>query len=307
MNDIVTIVTPSYNQGQFIEETINSVLSQEGDFFIQYIIADGGSTDNSVEIIKKYEKLLKEKKYPVRCKGIEYIWWSRKDRGQADAINQGFKLAKGDIIGWLNSDDVYFTKEVISEVIKCFNQLPGVDVIYGNNILINENNLIMKVHCTPKKFSYVRLLRSDFIIQPATFFQSRVIKKYELDISLSCVMDYEFWLKIGREFKFLHLDRLLACERRHGNMKTIVKDKEMKEENLRVKRKYGYFACNKCKFMTVIDKVELISLKLKGIPLILKLYTKKGENAKKFAFNARYDNVFRAIFRQIFNVKGVWY
>jgi len=138
MNDIVTIVTPSYNQGQFIEETINSVLSQEGDFFIQYIIADGGSTDNSVEIIKKYEKLLKEKKYPVRCKGIEYIWWSRKDRGQSHAINQGFKIAKGDILAWINSDD-YYEPGAFDYIFDMFRKHPHIDMIYGDCYFILGN------------------------------------------------------------------------------------------------------------------------------------------------------------------------
>src|SRR3972149_7029872 len=108
MNDAtVTIVTPSFNQGRFIGETIESVISQEGDFLLEYLIMDGGSTDNSVEVIKKYEDLLKGGGWPVRCRGIEYRWVSVKDNGQADAINKGFMASKGETLAWLNSDDVY--------------------------------------------------------------------------------------------------------------------------------------------------------------------------------------------------------
>src|SRR5208282_2106780 len=91
----ISIVTPSFDQGQYIEEAIKSVISQEGDFFIDYIVVDGGSTDNSAEIAKKYGTLLDVGKWPVRCRGIRYRWISEKDRGQSDAINKGFRVAEG--------------------------------------------------------------------------------------------------------------------------------------------------------------------------------------------------------------------
>src|SRR5574340_1418719 len=104
---VITVVTPSFNQGRFIDETIRSVISQEGDFYLEYLIMDGGSTDETVDIIKKYDRLIKEGKWPVKCRGIEYRWVSEKDNGQADAVNKGFKIARGEILGWLNSDDTY--------------------------------------------------------------------------------------------------------------------------------------------------------------------------------------------------------
>src|SRR4030065_830719 len=102
---LVSVVTPSYNQGRYIEETIKSVLSQEGDFRIEYLIMDGGSTDNSVEVIKKYDRLLKEGRWPVKCLGITYSWTSEKDKGQTDAINKGFAGCTGEILNWINRDD----------------------------------------------------------------------------------------------------------------------------------------------------------------------------------------------------------
>src|SRR4030065_468365 len=102
---LVSIVTPSYNQGKFIAETIESVLSQEGDFYIDYIIMDGGSADNSLEIINKYDQLLKKGRWSVKSRGIKYSFTSKKDKGQSDALKIGFSQAAGEILCWINSDD----------------------------------------------------------------------------------------------------------------------------------------------------------------------------------------------------------
>lgn len=104
---LISIVTPSYNHGEFIEETIKSVISQEGDFYLEYFIMDGGSTDNSVEIIKKYDGLLKKGQWPVNCQGITFDWVSEADDGQSDALNKGFAKSTGEVMAYLNSDDKY--------------------------------------------------------------------------------------------------------------------------------------------------------------------------------------------------------
>ena len=220
MNDIVTIVTPSYNQGQFIEETINSVLSQEGDFFIQYIIADGGSTDNSVEIIKKYEKLLKEEKYPVRCKGIEYIWWSRKDRGQSHAINQGFKIAKGDILAWINSDD-YYEPGAFDFVLKKFKENPEVDFIYGDVYIVDQNKK-RKELSRSKQGGFDSFFAEKYTIhQPSTFYTKRIIEKVGLlDENLHYFMDRDLWFRILKITKSLYFQKPLSNFRIWENSKT---------------------------------------------------------------------------------------
>jgi glycosyltransferase involved in cell wall biosynthesis len=119
--DIITIVTPSYNQGEFIEETIQSVLLRKGNFYLDYILMDGGSSDSSLEIIKKYGKLL-AKNCQIReyagsqwhnCLAIGCRWQSQTDNGQVDALKKGFRIAKGDIYGWLNSDDIYVNPGVL--------------------------------------------------------------------------------------------------------------------------------------------------------------------------------------------------
>lgn len=104
---IISVITPSYNQGQYIEETILSVISQEGDFQIDYLIMDGGSTDGTVEVIRKYAEMIDKNAYPHRCRGVALRWVSEKDKGQTDAINKGIRQSKGSILTYINSDDAF--------------------------------------------------------------------------------------------------------------------------------------------------------------------------------------------------------
>ena len=125
----ISIVTPSYNQAEFLEKTILSILNQNYPN-LEYIIIDGVSTDGSVEIIKKYERYLA-------------YWISERDNGQADAINKGFKIATGDFIAWQNSDDVYLPGSFF-KVIEKFEKYPNPDIVFGNVYLINESDEILK-------------------------------------------------------------------------------------------------------------------------------------------------------------------
>ncbi|MDO8427110.1 MAG: glycosyltransferase family 2 protein, partial [Deltaproteobacteria bacterium] len=169
---IVSIVTPSFNQGRFVEETIKSVISQEGDFHIEYLIMDGGSTDDSVEVIKKYGRLLKEGKWPVRCRGIEYKWVSEKDKGQADAVNKGFSASKGEMLGWLNSDDTYLPG-AIEKAVRFFNEHKDVMMLYGEGYHIKESGEVIQRYYT-EPFDKKRLAEVCFICQPAVFLRRRV-------------------------------------------------------------------------------------------------------------------------------------
>lgn len=229
-----SIITPSYNQGRFIEETIQSVLSQEGDFYIDYIIMDGGSTDNSVEIIKKYEQLLKEGKWPIKCRGIECRWASEKDRGQSDAINKGFKMARGEIIAWLNSDDTYMPGAV-GKVVDFFNSHSCVGMVYGKTYYIDETSDVIGKYPT-EPFDYERLAQFTFITQSSTFIKKEnYFNVGGLNLDLHYAMDYDLWIRIAKIRKVEYLPTFLSTYRLHKESKTVSDEHALKfqDEQLR--------------------------------------------------------------------------
>jgi glycosyltransferase involved in cell wall biosynthesis len=205
---LVSIVTPSYNQGQFLEETILSVLNQDYPN-IEYIIMDGGSTDGSVDIIRKYEDRLA-------------YWVSEPDKGQADAINKGWAMASGDILAWLNSDDLYVPGAVRFAAI-WLNEHSETGVMYGDLQCIDEFGNPLYMFPT-KPFNYMDLLYRCFIPQPSTFMRSNVIDKTgPLDANLHMGLDYDLWLRAGLVTKLEYVPKLLSKFRIHQNMKGLTK------------------------------------------------------------------------------------
>ena len=181
MPPVISIITPSYNQGEFIERTIQSVISQNI-ISLEHLIVDGGSTDNTLKVLRQYDN--------------QISWISEKDDGQTDAINKGIIMTQGEIIGWLNSDDIYFA-DTVSSVIEYFEAHPHVDVVYGNAHHIGRNDEYIDNYPT-EKWSYARLMDACFICQPALFFRRRCVKKCGmLDRKLEYCMDYEYWLRLG--------------------------------------------------------------------------------------------------------------
>jgi glycosyltransferase involved in cell wall biosynthesis len=270
INKIITIATPSFNQGEFLSRTIESIWSQEGGFYIQHIIADGGSTDNSVDVIKKYDKLLKEDDYPIKCKGIELIWWSKKDKGQADALNKCFEKAKGNILGWLNSDDTYCSNKSLYYVFETFKNKKA-DLVTGNAYYIDEEDNIK----FPSRFiknikerfldksDLKNLLQFDYIPQPSTFFSSRIYSKIKIDNSWYYSMDWDFWVKVLKNgYNSYKTNRFIGNLRNHKNAKTVLRYISFYQEKLVFYKKYQVWGLNRiyCYFMIIDDKIGEIPI-----------------------------------------------
>ena len=203
----ISIVTPSLNQGKFIEETIRSVLLQGYPDF-EYIIIDGGSTDESVDVIKKYERWLS-------------YWISEPDKGQSSGINKGFKRSTGAIGAWINSDDLYEPR-VFHKVAKAFCQREDLVLLYGDCKNIDEIGKVFSISRS-RAYDRNRLIRCwpNFIPQPTAFFLCSAFKRLGgLDTSLQFAMDYDFWIRLGTEGPGLYLPLQIACFRVHENSKT---------------------------------------------------------------------------------------
>lgn len=222
---LVSIITPSFNQSRYIEATIKSVLTQDYPR-IEYIVVDGGSTDGTVDIIRKHE-------------GEISSWVSEKDKGQTDAINKGFARATGEILAWINSDDTYEPGAVASAV-NYLLEHPEVGMVYGDCNFINEDgNVIGKFNAAQTDH---RLIRQGYvhIPQQTMFFRADLWKQVgPLDPSFYFAMDYDLWTRISARTEIKYVPQTWANFRLHTSGKTIMADDRCWPEMIRVHYRDG--------------------------------------------------------------------
>lgn len=221
----VSIVTPSFNQAPFLEATIQSVLSQDYPN-LEYIIIDGGSTDGSVEIIRKYQDRLA-------------YWVSEPDKGQTDAINKGFNLATGDILAWLNSDDTY-EPGAVSKAVAALDAHMDAGMVYGDANFINAEGRV--IGRFPAAQTDHRRLRQGYvhIPQQAAFFRAEYWHQVApLDSSFFFAMDYDLWVRLSALAPLVYLPDVWANFRMHGDAKSIAADDRCWPEMLKVHRRLG--------------------------------------------------------------------
>lgn len=223
----VTVVTPSYNQGRFIRETINSVLSQDYPA-IEYMVIDGGSTDDTVSILKSY--------------GGKVSWISEPDRGQSEAINKGWKRTNGEILAWLNSDDIYLPG-AISTAVTYLQSHPDVALVYGDGFHISEEGQALG-RFPSEPFLKDRLKETCFIAQPAAFVRRSVIEQVGfVQDSLRYCMDYDLWIRISKRYRLQYVPVPMASIRLHKDCKTVKNRAATYAETVRMlKSNYGYAA-----------------------------------------------------------------
>jgi glycosyltransferase involved in cell wall biosynthesis len=219
---LVSVVTPSFNQGRFIRETIESVLGQ-GYPNIEYLIMDGDSTDDTVKILQEY--------------GDRLTWVSEPDRGQADAINRGWRRARGQVLAYLNSDDTYLP-DAVERAVACLEKHPEAGAVYGEGYHVEEAGTILERYPT-EPFSMARLEETCFICQPTVFLRREIVERVGyLDESLQYCMDYDLWIRIAQVARFVHTPYLLANTRLHADTKTVGQAARAHAEILRMIRRH---------------------------------------------------------------------
>ncbi len=240
---LVSIVTPSFNQARYLEATIQSVLSQTYPR-LEYIIVDGGSTDSSVDIIKKYvldsSDLPLDQKQASGLQKHKITWWvSEKDKGQTDALNKGFARANGDILAWLNSDDTYEPNAIWS-VVKFMQPNPEIGLLYGDANYINEEGRVIGKF--PAAQTGLKRLREGYvhIPQQASFFRGKLWREVgPLDPSFYFAMDYDLWVRLATRSQVKYVPQTWANFRLHTAGKTIAADDRCWPEMVRVHYRDG--------------------------------------------------------------------
>lgn len=219
---LVSIVTPSLNQGPFVEQAIESVLEQDYPR-IEHIVVDGGSTDETLDVLRRYPQL---------------TWVSEPDGGQAHAINKGFRMASGDVFGWLNADDFYLPGAV-SAVVAALRET-GAALVHGGWRKVDEQGRRLR-DVSPVTFDYrLQLEVRNAVAQPGSFFTREAFEAVGgVDERYRYALDYELWLKLGARYRVAHVERVLAAYRYHPASKTVDEPQGFWPETWRAAREHG--------------------------------------------------------------------
>lgn len=220
---LVSVLTPSFNQAQWLVENLRSVAGQTYPN-VEHVVMDGGSTDASRAVLEAADP-------PV-------IWRSEPDGGQPDALNKAFALSRGEIIGWVNSDDAYFDRDAIADVVACFRAHPEVDVVYGHAAKVTADGKVVVIVWVPP-FSRALMRRFCYLIQPAVFIRRRALEGCFLDESYQFAMDWELWLRLGERHRFRRIPRVLAIDRLQPSRKMKTWEPVFKADRARLAESHG--------------------------------------------------------------------
>jgi glycosyltransferase involved in cell wall biosynthesis len=219
---LVSVITPSLNHARYIVETIHSVRSQSYDN-IEHVVVDGGSTDGTIEILGGLE-------------GPAFRWRSEPDHGMYDAINKGMAMATGEVLAYLNSDDLY-PPWAVERVVAFFAAHPDVGLVYGDYIQVDAAGGQMLLLQPPYNAEYIR--RSGFIPQPTAFWRRSVWETIGgFDATLQFVGDCDYWIRVGRRFRIVKVDEVLAYDRIQPGAKRSIADSSLRAEMASVRRRY---------------------------------------------------------------------
>ncbi len=253
---LVSVLTPSYNHGRWLRDNLESVRRQTYPW-IEHIVVDGGSTDGTVEILKESAAR----------------WVSEPDRGQSHALNKAFALSSGDIIGWVNSDDAYYSTEAAAWAVAAFERQPDAAVVYGHSALVDGAGRLLHYNWAPP-FSRRLMLRSNFIIQPATFVRRRALEGVFVDERFDYTMDRELWLRLSCRFACIRVPHVLAIDRHHDLRKSYTRPDLYLHDLSLLMEEYGVPGISHRNRAAV--KIAKICLRLAGLPLALRTREQLG-------------------------------
>jgi glycosyltransferase involved in cell wall biosynthesis len=273
---LVSVLTPSFNQRRWLGDNLESVARQTYPR-IEHLVMDGGSTDGSVEVL--------------RAAGETIRWRSEPDRGQSHALNKAFADSRGEIIGWLNSDDAYFYVDAVTDAVAIFRANPGIDVVYGHAALVNARGLILQMIWVPV-FSELVLRWHNFIIQPAAFIRRSALDGELVNERYEFAMDAELWVRLASKgCAFSRLDRVVAIDRQQPLRKSTVDEDKIFLEVERLVREYP--APSRARRSTRAQlKMLKIAFRLIGVRLAWRALP-------DLAFQAEVDSRLRLAVRQI--------
>lgn len=271
---LVSVLTPSFNQVRWLGDNLRSVAAQSYPN-VEHIVMDGGSTDGTVELLK--------------AAGPTVRWRSEPDRGQSHALNKAFAESQGEIIGWLNSDDAYFSPAAVEETVRLFEQRPDVDVVYGHAALVNADGLILQMLWVPP-FSYRLLRYHNFIIQPAAFIRRSALGDVIADESYDYAMDRELWLRLGQTRRFVRLNQLIAIDRHYPTRKSYARPDLARNDGQRLRATYNV---PNGPAVTAARKGLKIAFRLVGASLI-------PGTTGPLAFSGYRDSAWQLLSRQMF-------
>ena len=250
----ISVIVPSFNQGQFIEETLLSIIGQQYPN-LEILVIDGGSTDNTVEILEKYSSQ------------IAY-WHSKKDQGQADAINQGISLSSGDVICWLNSDDMFMPGALLDVGSRFRERTDESYLIYGATVIIKESDEIISSDAQiPGSFDAFKLTYTSYMSQPSTFWTRKLVQSVgKLEIKYNYVLDWEWFIRASKVTEFEYVPKFYSIYRYHPSHKTSNGGVQRRKEIVEVVENYSSDY-----WKTIYHKVDK---KYEEIDKILSLFVK---------------------------------